>query len=81
MTRNGGEEYSEDLEVAMTAWEKFCYYGGIVGFLVVVGVVVEAIRIGEYILLARAIPVLLASLYLYSKGRAAKQGGNISRDS
>jgi len=56
----------------MTAWDKFCYYGGIVGFFVVVGIVAEAIRTHEYILIARAVPVLLASLYLFVKGREAR---------
>ena len=60
----------------MTVWDKFCYYGGIVGMFVVVGIVVEAIRTGEYVLIAKAIPVLLASLYLFAQGRKAKhQGG------
>jgi hypothetical protein len=59
----------------MTAWDNFCYYGGIVGFFVTIGVVVEAIRTGEHILIARAVPILLASLYLYAQGRKAKQSG------
>ena len=63
------------MEVAMTAWDKFCYYGGIAGFFVVVGVAVEAIRTSEYVLIARAVPILLASLYLHAQGRKAKQSG------
>jgi len=64
----------------MTAWDKFSYYGGIVGFFVVIGVVAEAIRTGEHILIARAVPVLLASLYLFAKGREAKQQNGTPRE-
>lgn len=60
----------------MTAWDKFCYYGGIVGFFVVVGIIVESIRTSEYILILKCVPVLLASLYLYAKGKQAKEQGN-----
>lgn len=70
LTRSGGEGYSGDSEVVMTVWDKFCYYGGIVGFFVAVGVVVEAIRTSEHMLIVRAVPIVLASLYLHNIPRA-----------
>ncbi len=57
----------------MKFWDKWCYYGGMIGIVLAIAGIVEAIRIDQNILILRALMILGVGVYFLSRGRRAKQ--------